>query len=139
MNQTPAPSQRKAGAIVVVEDDASLREAIGRLLAMAGFQARSFASAEALLATRATDAACLVCDVRLPGLSGFALYETLRRRGTAPPVIFITGHDEPMARQRAERLGAVAYLTKPFPGAELVVAINNALALTGTPGVRHEP
>lgn len=127
MNPTSASSQRQAGAVVVVEDDGGLRQAVARLLEVAGFQVRAFDSAEAWLQARFSPTACLVCDVRLPGLSGFALYERLRQYGAAPPVIFITGHDEPVTRRRAEALGAAAYLIKPFPGTELVIAINSAI------------
>jgi FixJ family two-component response regulator len=73
-------------------------------------------------------AGCLVLDVRLPGMSGFELYRALRQSGIEPPVIFITAHDEPSAREQAAQAGAVAYLAKPFHGRRLVDAVNRALA-----------
>lgn len=103
--------------IIVVDDDASERQAIGRLLGATGFKVELFETAEELLsAGTVTEAACLICDVHLPRLSGFALYEQLRHSGAMPPVIFITGSDEPLIRKQSERLGAVAHLVKPFSG-----------------------
>jgi FixJ family two-component response regulator len=120
------------GAIVIVEDDDSSRRAFERVLAAAGFRPVAFASAEALLASDATvGAACLVLDVHLPGLSGFELRrELFRSRTEQPPVIFMTGHDNPAARDQAEALGAVAYLPKPFAAQTLVAAVAQAVGGT---------
>ncbi len=122
-------SEQEKGAIVVVDDDDGLRQALGRVLDAAGFQAETFASAETLLESdAAARAACLVFDIHLPGLSGFELRRELVRTGAAqPPVIFITGHDEPAAREQAEALGAAAYLPKPFAGRALVDAVARAV------------
>lgn len=124
----PMPEQEK-GAIVVVDDDDGMRRAAERVLNAAGFRAVTFASAEILLESDAADgAACLVLDIHLPGLSGFELRRELVRTGsTQPPVIFITGHDEPAAREQAEALGAAAYLPKPFAGRALVAAVSRAV------------
>jgi FixJ family two-component response regulator len=113
------------GAIVVVEDDASSRRAFERMLNAAGFKTEGFASAESLLATDAASrAACLVCDIRLPGLSGFELRRELARSGSGqPPVVFITAHDDPAVREQAAALGAAAYLPKPFAGRTLVETV----------------
>jgi len=112
--------------VVIVEDDDGMRQAMQRMLALAGFEAEGFASAEeALTSPAASKAACLVLDVQLPGLSGFELFDRLLARGPRPPVIFITGHDDPAARRRAERLRA-AFLSKPFLGTDLVDAVNAA-------------
>lgn len=118
-----------AGAIVVVEDDDSSRQAYERVLCAAGFRAEAFASAETLLESGAVSrAACLVLDIHLPGLSGFELRRELARAGRVqPPVIFITGHDHAAARAQAEALGAAAYLTKPFAGRALVAAVARAV------------
>lgn len=116
--------------IVIVEDDAGMRRAIQRLLRAAGYTTQAFASAEALLQTRAADeAAILILDVRLPGLSGFELRARLADDGAEPPVVFITAHDEPAARDAALRVGAFAYLLKPFAGKELLDAVARAFAL----------
>jgi len=117
------------GAIVLVEDDGSSRQAYQRVLSAAGFRAEAFASAESLLESgSASRAACLVLDIQLPGLSGLELRRRLARAGSVqPPVIFITGHDAAAAREQAEALGAAAYLTKPFAGRTLVEAVSRAV------------
>lgn len=119
----------KVGAIVIVEDDNGARQAFARLLNAAGFRAETFASAEALLESDVVaSAACLVLDIHLPGLSGLELRrELVRSRTQLPPVIFITGHDEPATRAQAEALGASAYLPKPFAGRTLVEAVAHAV------------
>lgn len=124
------PMPEDVDAIVIVEDDDSSRRAYERVLKAAGFQAKVFDSAETLLeGGAAADAACLVFDVRLPGLSGFELRRELVRTGsTRAPVIFITAHDEPAVRAQAQAFGAVAYLPKPFAGRALVDAVTRALA-----------
>jgi FixJ family two-component response regulator len=114
--------------VVVVEDDAGLRAALGRVLSVAGFQARTFADAEQVLqASAARTAACLVLDVHLPLLSGFELYDRLlAESGVRPPVVFISAHDEPDARRQATSAGA-AYLPKPFAGRQLLAAVERAM------------
>ena len=114
--------------IVVVEDDAGMKKAIERLLRAAGFQSVSFASAEELLQTEAADdAACLVLDIHLPGISGLELGRLLTSR-RARPIIFITAQDEAGLRYEAERLGCV-YFRKPFEGKALLEAIRQAIKL----------
>jgi FixJ family two-component response regulator len=114
--------------IVVVEDDAGMARAIERLLRVAGFQPRCFSSAEALLASNAVrDAACLVVDVHLPGLSGFELYRRLAPSRDSVHVIFMTAHDEPATRDAARRLGCIAYLCKPFDAQSLLDAVRSAV------------
>jgi len=76
-----------------------------------------------------------VLDVRLPGMSGFELYQKLTDAGINPPVIFMTSHDEGRTRQQAENALAVAYLPKPFPGKNLLTAVTEALAS----GNKNEP
>jgi FixJ family two-component response regulator len=122
----------ETGAVVVVEDDESSRQAFERVLNAAGFRARAFPSAETLLAAgAASGAACLVLDIHLPGLSGFELRRELARTGRRlPPVIFITGHDNPAARRQAAALSAAAYLPKPFAGRTLVETVARAVGET---------
>jgi FixJ family two-component response regulator len=116
--------------VVVVKDDASMSEAIGRLLHVAGFPAVTSRSAEALLHAGAPVAAgCLVADIHLPGLSGFDLCWRLAESGRKLPVIFITAHDKPLARQQADETGAVASLPKPFSGRQLLNAVSRALGV----------
>jgi FixJ family two-component response regulator len=119
----------KTPRIVVVEDDASISQAMERMLRAGGFAPVRFASAEAALeAGEAERADCLILDVRLPGMSGFELYRQLVLGGAEPPVIFITAHDELAVREEAERLGAKIYLPKPFSGRRLLHAVSQALS-----------
>jgi FixJ family two-component response regulator len=114
--------------VVVVEDDPGMREALEKVLRAGGVVQAMFPSAEALLESGAADeAGCLVLDIRLPGLSGLELYRQLSTRGPVPPVIFMTAYDDKASRKEAERLGAAAYLLKPFGGKELVLAIHRAM------------
>ncbi len=113
--------------IAVVEDHEGLRRALERLLRASGHEVSSFSSAEALLETEGwPGAACLVLDVRLPGLSGFDLHERLVERGCHVPVIYVTAYDEPAARARAAREGA-AFFLKPVDGRALLAEIARAL------------
>ena len=116
--------------VLVVEDDDSMREAIEALLAAAGMDSVMYPSAEALLADSgsAAGAACVVSDLRLPGMSGLQLLRELRTPGILTPVIVITAHDSPAMRGEAERAGAVAYLAKPFLGSALLTAIRSAIS-----------
>jgi FixJ family two-component response regulator len=115
-------------AVVIVEDDASVCQAIERLLRLDGLTARSYRSAEALLANgNLDDVGCLIVDVQLPGMSGFALHETLAQRRLLPPVIFITAFDVPEARAKSAQAGATALLAKPFTGRRLLKTIRAAL------------
>jgi|SRR5436190_16987864 len=122
--------------IVVVDDDAGMNQAIERLLNAAGFRALTFASGEALLKSgAAANAACLVLDIHLPGLSGFDLCRRLMQDGLALPVIFITAYDDPDSQAQAKSVGAVGFFTKPFPGQSLVAAITRALAVGPAPSL----
>ena len=116
--------------VVVVEDDPGMREALRRVLSAGGFQVTIFESAEALLAAGLPrETACCVFDVRLPGASGLELQRALAARGSAVPVIFMTAFDDPSVRDEACRLGAAAYLMKPFGGRELVEAVIAAVGV----------
>ena len=113
--------------VVIVEDDPSMIQALDRILRLAGLATISYPSAEALLANGiAANAACIIVDIQLPGLTGFELYARLIERGVAPPVIFITAFDEPDARTRAQDAGAIAFLAKPFSGRTLLETVRAA-------------
>jgi FixJ family two-component response regulator len=119
--------------VVVIEDDDSLRKAIKRLLDTAGFQSLAYDSAEALLASGSDqDAACVVSDLRLPGISGLDLLARLRARGEGAPMILITAHDAPGLREEAAQRGAAAYLVKPFLGTELLTLVTELVASAGS-------
>lgn len=116
--------------VVVVDDDSPVRGALARVLVAAGFQVRTYPTAEAFLENGAlADCACLVLDIRLPGMSGFELYRRLLQLGQPVPVIFITARDDDMARAEAARLNAIAYFAKPFSALLLTDAIGSALQL----------
>ena len=103
--------------IIVVDDDMSMSQAIERLLVAAGWRVRSFASAEELLASGASaDAAVLILDIQLPGMSGLELHRHLAAGGTVTPVIFITAQDRPNTRDRARQ--SVRPPTSPSPSPE---------------------
>jgi FixJ family two-component response regulator len=117
--------------VVLVEDDIGMRGALARVLEIAGLKVEAFASAEDCLASSiATRADCLVCDIRLPGESGFDLRRRLVRDGSTAPVIFITAHDSPATRGEARRVGAAAFLQKPFAGRTLISAVREATRST---------
>ena len=125
---------RSAGTakpIVVVEDDSSMSQALERILRLGGHASISYPSAEALLAnSNIVDAACLILDVQLPGITGFELHACLTQKGPTPPVIFITAYDEPEARARAKTAGAAAFLAKPFSGRVLLETVREAVTVT---------
>jgi two-component system, LuxR family, response regulator FixJ len=113
--------------IGVVDDDPSILRALRRLLGLAGFRVTTFGSGEELLAyDKLGSVDCLVLDIHLDGLSGFDIQERLARRQPATPIVFITAHDDPGTRDRAQR--AAQYLRKPFDESSLVQAITSALA-----------
>src|SRR5262245_34450102 len=114
--------------IIVVDDDAGMNLALQRLLNAAGFRAITFPSGEALLESKAAgEAGCLVMVIHLPRLSGFELQRRFQQSGTARPVIFITAYEDPTSQAEAQGAGAIAYLTKPFPGRRLLAAVTEAL------------
>jgi FixJ family two-component response regulator len=118
--------------VFVVEDDESMREAIERLLGVAGFEPVACSSGEALLAGGVgEDATCVVSDLRLPAMSGLELLAELRARGWRGPLILITAYDEPGLAEEATRLGAAGYLVKPFHGTALLAAVRAAIAAEG--------
>jgi FixJ family two-component response regulator len=120
------PSQ----VVFVIDDDASMRDAISRLLSAVGLTVQTFASAREFLNGKLPDVAgCVVLDVRLPGLSGLDLQREMVERGIHIPVVFITGHgDIPMSVQ-AMKAGAVEFLTKPFRDQDLLDAVRSGIQL----------
>jgi FixJ family two-component response regulator len=115
--------------VAVVDDDASLRRSLGRLLNAYGFLAEEYVSAEDFLARdRKKPIDCLVLDIDLGGMSGIDLQRRLKAEGSVLPVIFITALESGAVKAEAEKVGCVAYLQKQFSGAALIAAINKALA-----------
>jgi FixJ family two-component response regulator len=119
--------------VFVVDDDPSMRPAMESLIRSIGLRVRSFASAHDFLGFQRPDApACLVLDVRLPGLSGLDLQHELASAGNSIPIIFITGHgDIPMSVQ-AMKSGAIDFLPKPFRDQQLLDAIQLAIQKDAT-------
>ncbi len=110
--------------VYVVDDDESVRLAILRLLKSAGILGQGFASAEEFLEADAPrEGACMVADIRLPGMSGLDLKVEMDKTGIAIPVIFITGHDGEGMRRRAKMPGVAAYFRKPVDAQALLDAI----------------
>jgi FixJ family two-component response regulator len=115
--------------VFVVDDDASIREAVQRLIASVGLRVETFGSTREFLAAKRPDApACLVLDVRLPDASGLELQRDLTAADIHIPIIFVTGHADVPMTVRAMKAGAVEFLTKPFRGQELLDAIQEAIA-----------
>jgi RNA polymerase sigma factor (sigma-70 family) len=114
--------------VYVIDDDAAIREAIKGLIRSVGMRVETFASAQEFMASSRPDApACLVLDVRMPGLSGLDLQVELAEAGIHIPIIFITGHGDIPMTVRAMKAGAVEFLTKPFRDQELLDAIRQAI------------
>ena len=124
-----------AGNVSVIDDDDSVRRALGGLIRSLGYNVVTFASAEEYLDSgRLLDTSCLITDVHMPGISGIELQERLARDGHRTKIIFITGYDEEALRVRAMQAGAVCFLKKPFDDDWLVECIDRAFesADTGT-------
>ena len=117
-----------AGTVFVIDDDPSVRRALERQLRTAGFRVETFESAQDYVA-RAPQAAiaCIVTDVRMPGMSGLDLQDSLAQTGRALPMVFITGHGDIPTTVRAMKGGAVNFLPKPFAEREILAAVAEAL------------
>jgi len=115
-------------AVVVVDDDVSVREALRTLIRWLGLHCETFDSATAFLNAKRPDTpSCLVLDVHLPGINGLDLPAELERAGRALPIVVLTGEGTIPMGVRARNAGAVEFLTKPFDERELLSAIEQAL------------
>jgi FixJ family two-component response regulator len=120
---TPPPRR-----ISIVDDDASIREALKSLMRSVRFDVEAFASAEAFLASeRLDDTSCLILDVSLPGMSGFELQNYLKVERRPIPIVFITAHSDAASRERALKGGAIDFLSKPVRREALFKAIDAAI------------
>ncbi|MEQ1672607.1 MAG: response regulator transcription factor [Hyphomicrobium sp.] len=114
--------------VYVVDDDASIRDALKSLLGSVGLRVEVFASADAFLESRKADIpSCLVLDVRMPGHSGLDFQAELARSGIHIPIVFITGHGDIPMSVRAMKAGAIEFLTKPFRDQELLDAVQSGI------------
>ena len=124
------PALPATSNVFLVDDDASVRRALARLIKSAGHQVQTFASAQEFLGTTAgsEEAACLVLDVRMPGLTGIDLQRELQTLNRNVPIVFMTGHGDIPMSVEAMKAGAVDFLPKPVKDTELLRAIKQALA-----------
>lgn len=119
--------------IAIVDDDEPLREALGSTLKAAGFATIAFASAEEFLSSAdRKQTACLILDVRLPGMSGMELQRRLHESGDTVPIVFVTAHGDVSLRDLLMKAGAAAFLNKPVRRDTLLKEVNGALRLDET-------
>jgi two-component system response regulator FixJ len=119
---------REAPTVHVVEDDSGMRDALTMMLHGAGMSVRGYASAEELLEQiDNTNPGCLLVDVRLPGMDGFALHRYLAARGSEPAVVLITGHGDIPLAVAALKAGVVDFVEKPFDPSTLLESVREAL------------
>jgi FixJ family two-component response regulator len=124
------PIQGNTKLVAIVDDDESMRSALQGLLKSAGLPARAFASAEEFLKSgNQEQAACLITDIRMPGISGLELQAKLKAEHFRIPTIFITAHGDAKLRMQALRAGAVEFLAKPFDDEDLLDSVRAALEL----------
>ena len=121
--------------IAVVDDEPQMRKALRRLLVTHGYDVRDYALAAELLATLPDSPPdCLLLDLHMPEVSGFEVLERFALQQNTPPVVVITGHDEPGTAERVILLGATALLRKPVDAASLLCAIETATGVVRRPG-----
>ena len=120
--------QNKTKLVAIVDDDDSMRSAVQDLLEAVGLPARGFASAEEFLKSgKQHETACLITDIRMPGMSGLELQAQLNADRCRIPIIFITAHGDEKMRMQARREGAVEFLAKPFDDEVLLESVRAAL------------
>jgi FixJ family two-component response regulator len=121
-------SEEKSKVVAIVDDDEFVRDALRGLMRAAGFPARAFVSGEEFLNSGELDrVACLIADIRMPGMSGLELQSELKRDHHRIPIIFITAHGDEKMRMQALRAGAVKFLTKPLDRGVLLDSVRTAL------------
>ena len=115
--------------VAIVDDDAGLRKALGRLLSAIGYRPALFASAAEFLGAATSDAACVLIDINLGETLGLDLGRELSAAGFKFPIIFMSSIDDDAIRETCADLGCVAYLRKPFSSGRLDEVISNAIGL----------
>ncbi len=116
--------------VSIVDDDVSVRRSTRRLLQSAGLRAEAFASAEEfLMSGRAEETACLILDLRMPGMNGLQLQRRLAEDSNPVPIVFVTAHSSPEEERQALQAGAIQFLQKPISKDVLLLAIRNTLKL----------
>ncbi len=120
--------------VCIVDDDPSVRRALGRLLRSFGLEVELLASGRECLDEAYIDrAACLILDVAMPGMDGFELHALLQASGRSVPTVFISAHDDESYGERARSAGAIAYLDKPCDEVLLCEALHKAFAAYDAP------
>jgi FixJ family two-component response regulator len=128
MNPLGTRNSTLVQTVFVIDDDASIRKSLSRLLRSADYTVETFPSAEEFLRREHFDGVgCILLDVKMPGLSGMDLQEELSKADYHMPIIFITGHGNIPMSVRAMKKGAVDFLTKPFDSKELLQTIEKAI------------
>jgi len=123
------PSQSSSPLVAIVDDDRSVLNALKDLMEAAGLSARCFGSAEEYLESdQRSQTACLVADIRMPGMSGLDLQAKLKAEGSSIPIIVITAHGDDKMRAQAMQAGAVEVLSKPFDDEVLLEKVQAALS-----------
>ena len=126
--QTPKSDGPSQPMVIVVDDDADLRDALVHLFRSVGLDVSAFGSASELLQARLPDTpSCLVLDIRLPGVSGLDFQSHLARSGLHLPIVFMTGHGDIPMSVRAMKAGAVDFLAKPFRDQDILDAVTLAI------------
>jgi FixJ family two-component response regulator len=121
-------AQARTKLIAIVDDDDSMRSALQGLLKAVGLPAQAFASGEEFLKSgQQQQTACLIADIRMPGMSGLELQAKLNAEHCRIPTIFITAHGDARLRMQALRAGAVEFLAKPFDDEALLESVRGAL------------
>jgi FixJ family two-component response regulator len=127
-DQAQPPAQSSSSVVIIVDDDPGVRTSLDSLFRSVGLETRLFGSPAELLGSTLPDGpACIVLDVRLPGVSGLDLQGQLIRQGIQYPIIFMTGHGDIPMSVRAMKAGAVDFLSKPFRDQDMLDAVTAAL------------
>lgn len=128
MTDDRSPITASRPTVFIIDDDASVRKGLSRLLRSAGFEVETFATAEQFLGREHYEGiGCLVLDVRMPGISGIDLQDELSKADYSMPIVFITGHGNIPMGVQAMKKGAVDFLAKPFDDEELLQAVREAI------------
>src|SRR6478672_5272464 len=128
LRAAPNQSSRPQPTVLVVDDDPSMQQALARLFRSVDLRVEVFGSTRELLTEKLPDsAACLVLDVRLPGLSGLDFQVELAKSGIQIPIIFMTGHGDVPMSVKAMKAGATDFLTKPFRDQDMLDAVSHAI------------
>jgi FixJ family two-component response regulator len=113
--------------VFIIDDDASVRDALGLMLGLRGYRTAVFADAASFMSVRQADwCGCLLVDIRMPGMNGLALQQTLQDQGCSIPVVIITGHGDVTSAREAFRASAIDFLEKPLDESRLLRAIDEA-------------